>query len=349
MSTSNFSGINPSSLLINVPESISQISNSDDALTLLQAVQIAYGNQVVQILKREISSATTYLQSLGAISDLLRAFEAKTSGPFTAVTAQSLLSTTKDFVQLRELFAKDGPNLGATVSEADAEIEVLNNAGVTINAPVSRPILLEVFSGGQNPGDTSKPPARTEFSWKSDLDIKNIEASTTLSAGTFPGSEIRTQTIKDAKGNVIEVLRFTVFTDYAMRRPTQTDVTAALAALREKFDAVLATLSTIILEVVNGREKLEDQLKKQKDQLAEVSAGRENEKSSTTRAVIEFFRVMRTYRQQRDIERLMTEATETNMNGQPGLLGENKIDKQSSATDKFTSTNLIDQQQQNIN
>lgn len=329
MTTANSSTINAASLLTRIPESITQISNADDALTLLQAVQTIRGNNILQMLKRDINSSTQYLEQLNSIYSVLKSFGEKTDGPFTQVTAESIKSNPKDSIELRDLFLKDGPNLGKTIGEGDAEIEVLKNMGVAIDAPVNRPVLIDVYAAEKNTIDATKPPVRSGFSWISDVDLKNIEGSTSTSSSDYPGSEARFLTVKDAKGNIVEVVRYTIFSDYAMRRPSLAAVTSAQAEIQNKFDAVLTTLSTKILEVVNGKEKLEDQLKKQKDQFSESTENLDEEKNKATQAIVEFFRIIRQYRQQKDIDKIKTDAAETNINGQTGKLFDNRIDRKS--------------------
>lgn len=327
MSLSATSGVSSATLMTSVPSAIAQISNSDDALTLLQAVHTASGNQLLKVLKRDIESATQYLDQLNSITDVIKSFISRTNGNYSAVTVDSLRFTNKDASSLRALFARDGPTLGSTLAEGNAEVDNLNGIGVAIDAPVNTPVLVEVYAGNNNAANTTTPPVRTKFSWYSESDLKKIEDSTTASAGDYVGSEVRTVLIKDSSGKVVETQRYTIFSDYSLRRPDQAAVASAIAKLQERFDSVISTISSIVLEVVNGKTKLEAQIKTQKDERDDVLISRNQEEKSANEAIIEFLRIIRQYRQERDQQKIQSEKPDPNMKSRQNVFVKDEMQK----------------------
>jgi hypothetical protein len=236
------------------------------------------------------------------------------------------------------LFARDSPNLGSTLAEGNTEVDILKSNGVAIDAPINTPVLVEVYAGNKDVTDTTTPPIRTKFSWYGEAELKKTEASTSTTTGGYIGSEVRTVLIKDSSGKVVETQRYTVFSDYSLRRPDQATVASTITKLQERFDSIISTISSIVLEVVNGKTKLEAQIKKQKDERDDVLTSRSQEEKSASEEITEFLRIIRQYRQEREQLKLQNEKAEPNMNGRSNSFVNDVIQK-SIGNPNYSSSN----------
>ncbi len=223
-----------------IPKSAGFIGSSDEALIIKMLVFISTTDRLRDVIRDQVSAASPLIDAIERISEKMNDFGKLINKPWVPVTYTSLKATATNTSSLRALFAADGPNLGETLEQSQAQLITLASDGISLNAPKFTPLMVEQFIAKDGKADTGSTPVAATFSWKSDGDIQALDSGTT--PGSYPGSVVKTVESRDANNKLISVTRYTIFKDYANLRPAAVDITEAFYQFKDKLLPILNDL-----------------------------------------------------------------------------------------------------------
>lgn len=221
-------------------------TSPEEALSLISFVSDAESEFRSHVARARLDSVLTVI---GARYDQLKALTVRLLDRIvqsnTPVTVDSLSRVERSETALRKLFSDDGPNLGATLSESNTLYSDLNRSGVVFDAPILTPVLLESINRD------GKVLSRS-FSWLDDLKVAMLSKLQSGAVSEFPGSDVRETVVKDSQGRIIEISRFTVFSDYANRRPTPAALSSAVGLISTLVDKTSEILQAELIRAANA-------------------------------------------------------------------------------------------------
>jgi hypothetical protein len=264
MSSTSFSVVPPAPLAssttsIVIPKSAGFIGSSDEALIIKMLVFISTTDRLRDVIRSQVSAASPLIDAIDRVSGKMNDFGALINKSWIPVTYASLKSTAADVASLRELFAADGPNLGETLNQSQAQLLSLAADGISLNAPKFTPLMVEQFLAKDGKVNTNSPPATAGFSWKNDLDIQALGSSTT--PGSYPGSVVTSVENRDSNNKLISITRYTIFNDYANLRPAAADITAAFNQFKDKLLPILSELEDRLLSALSELDLLDKRVR----------------------------------------------------------------------------------------
>lgn len=278
-------------------------TSSDEAASLTSFVAEAESAFRTEVARARLDSA------LSLISRLYEQLKAVTlrlvdrlSQALIPVTTDSLAKVQKSEAALRKLFADDGPNLGVSLAEADALYNDIVGSGVSLEAPVMTPVLLERF-------DAKGKTLSTSFNWLSSAQIATISQLPSGGVSSYPGSTLREAVLKDDKNKVIETTRFTVFSSYSNRRPTSAALASTISSINgitEKTSELLKAELLIAGKVINEVKEMHSQFAQFKDEnnqsISQARAARGDSRE-------DFLRRERIIRRERDLKAIQFDSS----------------------------------------
>lgn len=227
------------------------IGSPDDAVNVMDAVQVTLTDNIRNGIQQNVSAASRLVDILYKISGAAVAvFNGLTITP-TPVTVAKLESTPKTTTDLQALFVADGPMLGANLQQANDTVDLLTSLGVTVNAPVITPVLVEVDN------KDGSPPTKT-FAWYSEAQLTDVHKLTDTQTSPYPGITTYVKTTVNGSGKVTQTINYTTFDNYANRRTT-TDVSFnVLLLLITLATAIQVELAAELANAAKKADKLED-------------------------------------------------------------------------------------------
>lgn len=295
MSTSiNAVSLSASINSISVPSSASFIGSSDDAVLLQMIVLISSSDRFRETIRADISGAERIIRAIEALSSRLNQFGGLLKSSWTAVTYASLAASAKDATTLRALFAADGPNLGNSLAASTAALAELAGDSVVLTAPKETPLMVENFIAVKGKVDLSGAPSSATIDWKSDQDLEAINTGT--SAGSYPGTVVKTVETRDSKNNLVSVARYTIFVDYANLRPTQSDMQLAYGSLQQRITPLLAELESALAQVRVKKDFLDDRIRNEMSKVTDDYKTIESMEKDQSDALLDAVRLLRLFR-----------------------------------------------------
>lgn len=205
-------------------------ASSDEAVSLTSFVSDADSALRSQLARSRLDSALSFIaRQYDRLKSLALRLVDRMSQTMVPVTVDSLNQVKKSESALRKLFADDGPNLGTSLSESNALYDELIGSGGELKAPISIPVLVERFDGNGKALNQS-------FAWASEEQVAMLSILPVGGAPSYPGSNLRETVIKNNQGKVIETTRFTIFADYANRRPEVSALSSAIGSIQTLVD-----------------------------------------------------------------------------------------------------------------
>jgi hypothetical protein len=232
------------------------------------------------------------------------------SQTFTPVTADSLSKVQKNEAALRKLFAEDGPNLGSSLTEADSLYNDIIDSGVSLNAPVRIPVLIERF-------DSKGKTLSKNFEWLDNAQVTILSQLQSAGVSSYPGSTLREAVLRDDKNKVIETTRFTVFSSYANRRPSPIALASAVNLINgvvEKTAEILKAELLVAGKAINDVQEMSSQFFRFQDENNQSIS-----QSRSTRSDLRenFLRRERIIRRERDLKAIQFDSTSGIANASP--------------------------------
>ncbi len=227
------------------------ISSPDDAVNVMDAVQVSLTDNIRNAIQQNVSAVSRLTDALGKITNGGYVLSKRLTGAPVPVTASTLESTPKSTTALQSLFVADGPMLGANLQEANETYNLLTSLGAPINAPVITPVLIVV----DNMDD--KPPVKT-VAWYGAAQLADIQELSSPQTSPYPGSKTYVQTTKNGGGKVTQTINYTTFDSYANRRASPTVLFNSLSMLLSLATAVQAQLAVELANAIKQADKLED-------------------------------------------------------------------------------------------
>lgn len=220
----------------------------------------------------------------------------------TPVTVDSLLKVPRSETALRKLFSDDGPNLGTTLAEANSLYKDLNSSGVGFDAPIRTPVLIEKM-------DRDGKVLLQSFSWLDESQVAMLSRLQSGAGSDFPGSDVREVVSKDSQNRIIETSRFTIFLDYANRRPTPLALSSAMGLMGTLIDKTSEVLQAEIVRASNAMSELENlnfqSLQFQLESNQSINLGR----ASRVELREEFLRWERIIRRERELRAIQSDSS----------------------------------------
>jgi hypothetical protein len=279
---------------ITIPDSASFIGSSDDALALQMVVLISTSDRFREAIRSELVGAQRLMTAIESLSNRLNQFGQFVKGSSKPVTYASLISSGKDAATLRTLFAADGPNLGDTLAASEAALAALKGDGVSLNAPKQTPLMVEKFTAVDGKVDLTVAPTSSSVSWQSDQDLTLITPGTT--AGTYPGSMVKSVETRDSKNKLVSVTRYTVFTDYANLRPKQEDLQLAYTRLQQNLLPLLAEFESALNQVKTKKDSLDNRVREEMSKVTGDQKIIDSLRQSQSDDLLEALRLIRVFR-----------------------------------------------------
>ncbi len=278
-------------------------ASADEAVSLTSFVSDADMAFRSQVARARLDSALSFvIKQYELLKSLTARLVERISQTSTPVTLDSLASVQKNETALRKMFSDDGPNLGATLAEANALYSEIVGSGVTIDAPTRTPVLVERFD------DKGKTLSKS-FAWMDEAQVAIISRLQSGGISSFPGSQVRETVVKDSQNKVIETTRFTVFSDYANRRPTASALSSTIGSINSLVDRT----SEILQAELVAAAKAIDEVAKTSSQAIQFQ--QESNQSTTqvreTQLALreDFFRRERIIRREREFRALRSDST----------------------------------------
>lgn len=212
------------------------VASSDEAIALTRATEIFQADTFIASALMSLQNSKPVLERFAQLSQISSLISKRSTGSFSPISVAGLESTEKSAPALRNFFNLDGPVLGETLTEANTNYAALLGLGIQIVAPVSIPVLIELDN------KDGKPPVKS-IGWYSSEQIASISAFPINSTSVYPGSISRVRDIKNSDGKVIQTTRYTVFEDYANRRPSMAALAEGLSTLTEMVNEVIAQVA----------------------------------------------------------------------------------------------------------
>ncbi len=264
---------NPSGPLTNsatsilIPKSSGFIGSSDEALIIKMLVFISTTDRLRDVIRNQVSAASPLIDAIERISEKMNDFGKLINKPWVPVTYTALKATASDVAALRALFAADGPNLGETLEQSQAQLTLLAADGISLNAPKYTPLMVEQFIAKDGKLESGSTPVSAALSWKNDDDIRVLGSGTT--PGSYPGSVVKTVESRDANNKLISVTRYTIFKDYANLRPAASEITEAFNQFKDKLLPVLAELESRLSSALSELDLLDERIRENQNALKE--------------------------------------------------------------------------------
>ncbi len=278
-------------------------TSAEEAVSLTSFVSDADMAFRTQVARARLDSALSFvIKQYDWLKSLTGRLVERISQTSTPVTLDSLASVQKSETALRKMFSDDGPNLGATLAEANALYSEIVGSGATIDAPIRTPVLVERFD------DKGKTLSKA-FAWMDEAQVAIISRLQSGGISSFPGSEIRETVVKDSQNKVIDTTRFTVFSNYANRRPTA----SALSSTIGSINAVVDKTSELLQAELVAAAKSIGEVAKTSSQMIQFQ--QESNQSTTqvreTQLALreEFLRRERIIRREREFRALQVDST----------------------------------------
>lgn len=228
-------------------------ASSDEAVSLTSFVSDADSALRSQLARSRLDSALSFItRQYDRLKSLTLRLIDRMSQTIVPVTVDSLTQVQKSDLALRKLFADDGPNLGTSLSESNALYDELIGSGGELKAPISTPVLVERFDGN------GKVLAQS-FAWASEEQVAMLSILPVGGASSYPGSNLRETVIRNNQGKVTETTRFTIFSDYANRRPELSALSSAIGSIQaivDKTSEMLKAELMLAAKTVGDVEKL---------------------------------------------------------------------------------------------
>ncbi len=215
---------------------VSVVASADEAISLTRATEIFQADTLISAAVLGLQTAKPVLDRFVHLSQVASIISKRSAGSFTPISVANLLATPKNSTALREFFNADGPVLGSNLDEANANFASLQGAGIEIVAPVQIPVLVEIVRGDEKTSTTA-------IAWLTPDHVSSLSAFPKSGSSPYPGSEERIWELKDSKGKVVQTTRYTIFEDYANRRPQLSSLADGLALLTEMVNDVSEQLS----------------------------------------------------------------------------------------------------------
>ncbi len=212
------------------------VTSADEAISLTRATEIFQADIFISAAVLGLQTAKPVLDRFVHLSQVASIISKRASGSFMPISVENLLSTPKNITALRDFFNADGPVLGGNLVEANANYASLHAAGIELVAPVQIPVLIETVRGDEK--STTK-----SISWLTADQVSLLSVFPKSGSSSYPGSEERTWEFKDSKGKVVQTVRYTIFEDYANRRPQLSSLADGLAVLTDLVNDVSEQLS----------------------------------------------------------------------------------------------------------
>lgn len=252
---------NLSTTSITVPSSASFIGGSEDALLMQSVVLISTTDRLRDNIRRNVSAAGVLVENFNTLASRLSNLGKVIKNDWTPVTYDALKASDKDAVSLRSLFAKDGPNLGDSLSQSTNVLAGLVADGISLSAPKRTPVMEEHFTAVDGKIDFSTRPGKASVDWRSDQDLVSINSVTT--AGSFAGSFVKTSEVRDAKGSLISATRYTVFIDYPNLRPSKSDLDTAFSGYLQRLSPILSDLESLFSNISKDTDLLDERIRQE--------------------------------------------------------------------------------------
>ncbi len=295
---------------ISVPKSASFIGGSDDAVLIEMIVLMSTTDRLRDTLRNSVSAASPFIDAIETLTEKMNRFGKLIKDTWVPVTYSSLKSSARDEVSLRALFAADGPNLGETLAESQAQLALLTENGISLSAPKQTPVMVEQFLASGGKIDLTSSPASASVSWKSDADVQAIQPAST--PGVFPGSLVKTVEVRDSNNKLVSVTRYSVFVDYANLRPQRADMSLAFMAFQQKMLPLLSELEERLSQVLVSMNLLDERVRTDKSKVLEDQGTIESNQQSRSDALKDALRLLRVFRIELDNFRLIAEKAEMN-------------------------------------
>ncbi len=212
------------------------VTSADEAVSLTRATEIFQADTFISAALMGLQTAKPVLDRFLQISQVAALIAKRATGSFVPISVTSLEATSKNSSALRALFNADGPVLGSNLDEANSNYAALLSAGIELNAPIQTPVLIETDRADGKPSTKS-------VTWLSADQLSLLAALPKANASAYPGSVERTWELRDAKGKVIQVIRYTIFDDYANRRPQLSSLADGLVLLTQMVSDTAEQLS----------------------------------------------------------------------------------------------------------
>jgi hypothetical protein len=219
-----------------VAESLAYIGGSADAVALQEATQYYMTDKIRESLKKSLVNSGSLLQSLLQFNNLRARTSEYSSSANLSITPQALINASSSADKLKNLFLNDGPKLGSTLEESQDLLAVLLALGISMNAPLTVPVLLTTMDEDGNVLSSSfKNMSKTERDSLNSLNKIDAESA---------ASEVREKVISPAtKDSSAITLRYEVFDNYANLRPEKNDVELAKILLADKANSLRTQFS----------------------------------------------------------------------------------------------------------
>ncbi len=227
------------------------ISSPDDAVNVMDAVQVSLTDNIRNAIQQNVSAVSRLVDALGKISNGGYVLSKRLTGAVVPVTVASLESTPKTTTALQSLFVADGPMLGANLQEANETYNLLASLGSPIDAPVITPVLIVVDNVD------GKPPTKT-FAWYGAAQLADVQKLSSSQTSAYPGSKTYVESTKNGSGKVTQTVSYTTFDSYANRRASPTVLFNNLSMLLSLAAAVQAQLESELANAAKQADKLED-------------------------------------------------------------------------------------------
>lgn len=282
------------------------VGSSADAVDVLDAVQVTLTDTIRHSIQLNVSAASRLLQILGSTTSAAFSLFKGLTGSMVPVTVSSLETTPKTADALTTLFAADGPNLGQTLAESNQTYDLLTSLGITVDAPVQTPVLLEIDN------QDGTPPFKA-FGWFSTDQMAAVTALTDQRTSPYPGARVFVSTTTNASGKVTQTQTFTAFQDYANRRTTTTLSFTYLTILINVAAIVQAELAQELANASKNSDRLEQQVKDNATALKKESSNVTQVKTARDEQLAEALRQLRVLKAERDLLRTRALGKETDI------------------------------------
>jgi hypothetical protein len=274
--------------------SLSYIASAADAQSLTEFTQFSLTDKIRTSLKDRLLDAAIFSNKIESVTDLGLRLGRYTSGPYSEITTNKIKAANAiGSTALEELFLSDGPKLGANFTEAQTLKKDLDEYGISINAPQSYPVMLEVRDKDGNLNSTSF--MRLSKDSRQILEEFNQVNSAYQDSKAF---EYKFSSF---------TIRYTSFDKYSNLLPAQSDVNNTLSNLSSQLNVIKEAFAKALADTAVAADRLQvlvdrtkESLKDQGVRINSMDAQRQEQLNAT-------LKLLRTLRLELDSKRTQLE------------------------------------------
>jgi len=273
--------------------SLSFIGSPEDAQLITGFTEFALSDRIRDYLLNRLGVSSLLLDHFQSLAQLGSTLEQYTQGNYSTVTASAIKNTNADANPLKLLFLNDGPKLGPDLNSAKTTLNELNAAGFNIDAPVSTPVLREVF-------DKDGKLTFSDFLWINQ-DTRNSLNSIKPMSSDYPGST-KFQVSVDGS-----TLQLTTFDSYANLIPTQSATNAASVAIENELADSKEDLAKELARSVVAADRLDQRISQIQDNNKNQISRVNNTASERIEQLNDLLRLLRKQNVERELKKIQEE------------------------------------------